>query len=392
MAMALTAMAACSSATETGTGGATPAAGSSPVTTLAATMTTTAAATTTTRPLRTFTVAGVGDILSHGTLIAQANRRAGGKGYEMDSMFAEVRPQLSAADLAICHQETPISADNTELTKPMTISFNAPTELAAALKNAGFDGCSTASNHTWDRNLRGVRQTIDVLEAAGIKPSGSSRTAEEAPQPPIHDVKGVKVGHLAYTYTIYNDGGPSTAVPPEAPWLKNFLWPAIGAEGILTQARALKARGAEFVIASMHWGDQYVRTPNAQQRSIAKQLLESPDVDLILGDHVHVVQPCEKIGNKYVVYGMGNFVSNQSPSQDRSLTLDNEDGTVNTFTIAEVSPGTFATTSLVVTPTHVQQPNHVVQPVTPASDPGSYNRTQAAITALGPACDVTLAS
>ena len=90
---------------------------------------------------------------------------------------------------------------------------------------------------------------------------------------------------------------------------------------------------------SIHWGDQYIHMPNAQQRQLAKDLLASPDVDLILGDHVHVVQPCEKIGDKYVMYGMGNFLSNQSPTQDRTLKNDNQDGSLETYTIDETAPG-----------------------------------------------------
>jgi len=66
---------------------------------------------------------------------------------------------------------------------------------------------------------------------------------------------------------------------------------------------------------------------------LAKDLLASPDVDLILGDHVHVVQPCEKINGKYVMYGMGNFLSNQARSQGPGLTDDNEDGSLETCTI-----------------------------------------------------------
>ena len=105
-------------------------------------------------------------------------------------MFDDVRDIIKAADLAICHQETPISADNKNLTVPNTLSFNAPKEIATALKNAGFDGCDTASNHTWDRRLTGVNQTLDVLDAAGLKHAGSARIQAEADTPPIYDVNG----------------------------------------------------------------------------------------------------------------------------------------------------------------------------------------------------------
>lgn len=346
--------------------------------------------TTTTRPPRHFTLAAAGDILLHNYVITDGRANAGGKGYNFDPMFDDVRDLISRADVSICHQETPISADNTQLTVPRTLSFNAPKEIATALKNAGFDGCDTASNHTWDRLFKGVKDTLDVLDAAGLKHAGASRSEQEADTPPIYEVNGVQVGHLAYSYTIYNNAGPNTQVPPEAPFLKAMLWPAVGVEGILAAARKLRARGAEVVVVSMHWGDQYISQPNAQQRQLAKDLLAAPEIDLILGDHVHVVQPCEKIGDKYVTYGLGNFLSNQSPDQDRTLTRDNQDGSLQTFTFDEVSPGTFRVSKMTYAPTYVITVGHKIVRATPETHPESYKRTVKAMNLLGPGtCDAT---
>jgi poly-gamma-glutamate capsule biosynthesis protein CapA/YwtB (metallophosphatase superfamily) len=382
--------AACSATSDSAVGGqpTDPPAGTAGGTDGAAT---TSASATTVPPARSFTLAASGDILLHSYVIAEGRANAGGNGYDFEPMFVDVRDRISAADFAICHQETPISADDTALTVPNTVSFNAPHQIAAALKHAGFDACDTASNHTYDRTAKGVRETLDVLDAAGIGHTGSSRNAEEAANPPIYNVGGVRLGHLAFTYTIGNSGVPTTNVPAEAPWLRAMLWPAIGVEGILAQAHRIRERGAEFVVVSIHWGDQYNHRPNAQQRDMARQLLASPDVDLILGDHVHVVQPCEQINGKYVLYGMGNFLSNQSPSQDSSLQPDNEDGTLNTLTVHEVAPGTFRTTGYEYAPTRVMIPTHRIVASTPDRFKASYDRTVQSINLLNQdaagACD-----
>ncbi len=352
----------------------------------------TAPAAPATIPPRHFTIAASGDILIHAPIQREAHAVAGNKGYAFDAMFDNVRDLISSADLAICHQETPISADNTNLSVPNTLSFNAPTEIATPLKNAGFDACDTASNHTWDRQLAGVNATLDVLDAAGIKHAGSARNQPDADNPPIYDVKGVKVGHLAYSYDIYNTAAPDTKVPTEAPWLRTMLWPALGVPGILDQAHKLKARGAEFVVMSIHWGNEYQHMPNDTQRQMAKELLASPDIDLILGDHVHVVQPCEKIGDKYVMYGMGNFLSNQSPSQDRTLVNDNQDGSLETYTVDETSAGSFKVTKMVVTPTWVVIPGHKITIATPTNFKDSYARTAKNVNLLGAGtCDAVIA-
>lgn len=337
---------------------------------------------------RTFTVGASGDILIHAPVQRSAAANAGGVGFDFDPMFDDVRELITGSDLAICHQETPISADNTNLSVPNTLSFNAPRELAVGLVNAGFDGCDTASNHTWDRTLTGVQQTSEVLDSVGLRHVGGAGSAEEMASPPIYSVKGVQVGHLAYSYTVFNNFGPNTQFPPEAPWMERMLWPVLDVEGILADAAAIKARGAEVVVISMHWGDQYVAQPTADQTRLAEALLASPDVDLILGDHVHVIQPCQKVGDKYVIYGMGNFLSNQAPGQASGLTPENQDGAYFEWAFTETAPGTFRATSMTFFPTAVQTQGHKILRSTPATNPASHDRTARTMELLGPgSCD-----
>lgn len=85
-------------------------------------------------------------------------------------------------------------------------------------------------------------------------------------------MRSTRVAHLAYTYTYPNDGSPTTVVPPEAPWLRRNLWPAIGSDGILADTEAARAAGADFVVVSMHWGQEYETEPIEQQRSIERTM------------------------------------------------------------------------------------------------------------------------
>jgi hypothetical protein len=328
--------------------------------------------TTTTKPLRRVTIAGSGDILLHMPVQRQGAANAGGKGYDFAPMFREVKDEISAADVAICHQETPISANNTALTGYPV--FNAPTEIAAALKGAGFDGCDTASNHSIDKGLAGVIATGDVMDAAGLKHTGSFRTADEAVDGGgvLYDAKGVSVGHLAYTYG-------TNGFPLPAPWVLNIN----NAAKMLADAKALKARGAQIVVMSVHWGNEYQTAPTPDQVALAHELLSSPDVDLILGDHVHVVQPMEKFNDKYVIYGMGNFLSNQSPESDRTLLPSTQDGGLYTYTFEEKPEGGFRAVEADYTPTYVHRPDYVITKTSPTVQPQSFLRTVKAINSLG---------
>ena len=328
---------------------------------------------------RRFSIAASGDILLHKPVMRSAQAHTGTSAHDFAPLFDEVRPVISAADWAICHQEGPISADNSNLSGyPL---FNAPREIAPALAGAGFDACEATSNHSIDRGLAGVISTLDAFDAAGLAHTGTGRTAEEQATPPIYDVNGVAVGHLAYTYSFNG-----LLVPADAPWLADALYHQIGVEGVLADAAELRTRGAEFVVISMQWGAEYQRTPTAEQRQWAADLLASPDVDLILGDHVHVIQPCEIIDGKYVHYGMGNFLSNQSPNA--GLLASTQDGVIVTYEVEEVAAGSFRTVAMTYHPTFVEIPGHRIALATPDRHPASHARTVEAMGALGPgACD-----
>ena len=343
-----------------------------------------APSTTTTAPRRSFTIAATGDFLIHMPVADRARQlgAASGAAYDFSPMLDQVRAELKAADLAVCHLETPLSPDNRYLSGYPR--FNTPRELASAIVGAGYESCSTASNHSLDRGEAGVRATLDVLDAAGLTHAGSNRTAEEAAAPELHDVNGVRVALLAYTYGL--NGLP---LPAGEPWLVNL----IDSQRILSDAHNARAAGAQFVMVQLQWGQEYQSQPTGEQQSLARTLLASPDIDVIVGHHVHVVQPVERIGDKYVVYGLGNFLSNQHP---QCCPLAAQDGVIVTLHVEEQA-GRLLVTRVAYTPTWVERGPYLVRPVAAGLDDevtppalraeleASWARTVAAIGSLGAA-------
>ena len=105
---------------------------------------------------------------------------------------------MSAADLALCHLEVPLAEPGGPYAGYPR--FNAPPQVAAALAGAGYDSCSTASNHTLDQGRDGVARTLDALDAAGLAHTGSARSAQEAARPLIHNLGAVRVAQVSFTY------------------------------------------------------------------------------------------------------------------------------------------------------------------------------------------------
>ena len=155
------------------------------------------------------------------------------------------------------------------------------------------------------------------------------------------------MAHLAYAYWLNG-----FRLPADQPWLVNL----IDEERILADAAAVRARGAEFVVVSLHWGNEYQSTPTRGQRSTARTLLDSPDIDVIIGHHAHVVQAVEMINGKYVLYGLGNIISNQF------FSLPTQDGVIAILDVVEGKDG-FSVGGIRFIPTKVERGSFRVIPI-----------------------------
>lgn len=329
---------------------------------VAATTTTTAPTTTTTPPLRRATVAFTGDVLVHSRVwqTAAAYGAERGVDYDFAPMFAPVETWIQSADWAVCHMEVNLAADNQGLSSfPI---FRAPGTAAGDMARLGYDSCTTASNHTLDRGTKATFETLDVLDAAGLQHTGSARSPEEAESTIWLDVNGIRIAHLSYAY-----GFNGFQIPTDTPWATNL----INEERILTDAANARAAGADLVMLSLHWGEQYQHSPNSQQADLGPRLLASPDVDLIVGHHAHVVQRIDRIDGEWLVYGLGNVVSNQTQAPRR-------DELMVTATISEQADGSFVVDEVEVLPMMVDTATLTIWPSGPSVRPLEVGESLAA--------------
>ena len=289
---------------------------------------------------RTATVAMGGDLLWHNTVwlsAAEDAARTGAGPYDFDPMFAALRPLIRGADLAICHEEVPFAGPGDPLQSfPV---FAAPPQIAPWIAQLGFDACTTASNHAVDQGFDGLVRTADLLDANGVRHVGTFRTARERQQPVIVTTdEGVRIGLVAGTYGL--NGFP---LPEGRPWSVS-LWDA---RNLIDQAQRARQAGADIVVVHMHGGDEYSHLPNADQVALVRRLTASPAVDLVLGDHAHVVQPITRVNGKWVVYGMGNMIAQQELFQPRTY-----EGITVRFEFREGRDGRFRVSEAAYVPTY----------------------------------------
>ncbi len=281
-----------------------------------------------------------GDLLWHNSVwqSARADAAATGRGrggFDFDPMFAAVRPLVEAADVALCHEEVPFALPGRPLQSYPV--FAAPPEVAPWLASMGFDGCTTASNHSVDQGWEGLAHTADLLDSNGVAPIGTFRSAAERRRPVVLTTdQGVRVGVVAGAYGL--NGFP---LPEGRPWAVS-LWDA---DNLLAQAHRARATGADIVVVHLHGGTEYDHLPNADQVALVERLTRSPDVDLVLGEHAHVVQPITKVNGTWVVYGMGNLVAQQETTRP-----DTYEGIAVRFGFRERPDGTFAVATAAYVP------------------------------------------
>jgi hypothetical protein len=299
-------------------------------------------------PVRRVTVAVSGDLLPHLPVVARARALAGGDGYDFAPLLRRLRPMVRRADIALCHVETPL-VPGPPAGYPV---FRTPPALARAIRQTGWDACSTASNHTVDAGQAGVESTIRALDRAGVRHTGSFASRRARRRPLILRARGVRVAFLSYTVS-------TNGIPPPRPWSVNVA----RADRILRDARRARRAGASAVVVNLHWGTEYRHAPDPAQRRLAARLMRSRAVTAIVGQHAHVVQPIRRVRGRWVVFGAGNLLSNQSSGCCPAAT---QDGMVAILRL-RVRGRRARVERIRYVPTEVRHPDYAVVRAGPAS-------------------------
>ncbi len=253
--------------------------------------------------VRCASVLVTGDMLVHAQLWEQARAdalAAGAKGLDFEPLLAGQRKYIEKSDLAICHQETPVAGP----TGPFSAypSFNVPPQIITAAQQVGYRACTTASNHTIDQGTAGIVRTLDALDAAGLQHTGSYRSEADSRGVMILQTAAAKVAVIEAAYGLNGQ-------IPEHAWQVDMLDPA----AMIAKARKARAQGADIVLGVMHAGDEYASAPNAEQQNVAHALVDSGQFTMIYGHHTHSVLPIERYKGTWIVYGLGNGVTELSP-------------------------------------------------------------------------------
>ncbi len=255
-----------------------------------------------------FTMFAAGDIML-GRGVGKFLKNAGPE-YPFQAMQALVR----SADIAFANLESPLTPAGLLVHPKNRKIFSAKPNAVKGLTYAGFDVLSLANNHATDFGISSLHHTIKILAQSGIAHCGAGKTYEQAHQPVIKQVRGIRVAFLCYNEVP----GSVKAIPGQG----GVAW----AEIPIAQAdvRNIRKR-ADVVIVSMHMGKEYVDVPQGYyQKEFVKEFAHrviDAGTDVVLGHHPHTPQGIDFYKGKMIAYSLGNFVFDQNEPWQHSIVL-----------------------------------------------------------------------
>ena len=237
-----------------------------------------------------------GDFMQHMPQVVAARTADGEYDYSRSTEY--VAPMFRNADIAVINLETTITTSKNYSGYPC---FASPVAVVEEFDAMGIDVALLANNHCCDRLARGIDTTIEQLNKHNIAHTGVYTDSVDYARNNILHIEshGIRFAIVNYTYGTNGINAPKG---------KHVNY--IDTTAIKRDLRTINRDSIECVIACMHWGNEYERRENDEQRRLAK-MLQREGVDIIIGSHPHVVQPFYSDSTSVVFYSLGNFVSNQ---------------------------------------------------------------------------------
>ncbi len=215
----------------------------------------------------------------------------------IDHFAPELRKRITASDYAIGNFEAPIAVSGGNVLKSGPAICQDPAAVEV-LKWVGFDGLMLANNHMMDYGAEGLEATAALIDQHGLDRCGAGRNREEAYQPLIKEIEGVKIGFLNLCESQFGVIDHST--DPEQP---GYAW--IGDASADDIVRTMVAQ-CDFTIVLAHAGLEHFSVPQIEWRDRYRRFCEL-GVDAVVGAHPHVPQGYEYWKGSVIFYSLGNF-------------------------------------------------------------------------------------
>lgn len=236
--------------------------------------------------------------------------------HDYTGCYSLIRPIFDECDYVIGNLETCIAPSSPYAGQQKTIAgapnCNAPADLLASLTEVGITHLVTANNHCLDADIRGIYETVDALDSAGIRHTGThtpETVTDNDSDYMLIQSEDICIAVISVTELINRRG----LVAPDDMYLYVNEY---GPDLVSDKIKRAREEGASYVIVYEHWGNENTHEAFWFQKDHAAVIAEA-GADLIIGSHSHCIQPSEILqtsdGRQVpCYYSLGNVVSSMA--------------------------------------------------------------------------------
>ena len=235
-----------------------------------------------------------------------------------ESPFRYVENVTKNADVLLVNFENPVTTSSYAVKGDVPLKADPKyTYLLSGANDVVV--ASQANNHALDYGEAGLNESIRNVKEAGIYVIGAGMNSAEASQPVVIESGDRKITILNYM-DADNFAEYASVMPPATVNSSGFN--AYDSELAQKQVTEARKNGSSIIVAYLHYGNEYSRSPNDNQIKISHELIDA-GADIVLGAHTHVTQGVEMYNGKPIFYNLGNFIFDQSnPATHRSYFLN----------------------------------------------------------------------
>lgn len=247
-----------------------------------------------------------GDMLVHDKIYNEARKNANNNGYDFKPMLTYIKDIVKDYDLAYYNEEVVLGGSSIGLSSYP--AFNSPYEVGLDMIDAGFNMVSLATNHTLDRGIKAIENSLDFWNSTDVYTAGSYKTMEERNNIKIKEKNNITYAMLNYTYGTNGIKRPNGYESYVNIWDMSNKNSYEGYKNVVKQDIENIRNKVDVLIVAMHFGEEYNFNTTWYQED-SSNFLSSLGVDIIIGTHSHVLGPIKWINNTLVIYSLGNFLS-----------------------------------------------------------------------------------
>ncbi len=247
-----------------------------------------------------------GDMLVHDKIYNEARKNANNNGYDFKPMLTYIKDIVKDYDLAYYNQEVVLGGSSIGLSSYP--AFNSPYEVGLDMIDTGFNMVSLATNHTLDRGIKAIENSLDFWNSTDVYTAGSYKTMEERNNIKIKEKNNITYAMLNYTYGTNGIKRPNSYESYVNIWDMSNKNSYEEYKNVVKQDIENIRNKVDVLIVAMHFGEEYNFNTTWYQED-SSNFLSSLGVDIIIGTHSHVLGPIKWINNTLVIYSLGNFLS-----------------------------------------------------------------------------------